>query len=338
MGLVNLPPPSDGANPHPIARANLETVLNMEVVAVPGKDGTVDTKSKSEKDARESNLLGMPKPEGSGGSAPVKEMQELVKGNPWLNNGTILALSTALKEAASLNGEIRRSSREASREQMNMISSLGKEQAELRLQSELAQAKMMETEADGHTANGAIMVATAVMMAGAFAGPKIGARVRKGNDTNLQSLRQDRDNARAALNRVQGPKTKDGEAPTTPERDAAVKNLNDKQQAYDKRNERYSNTSNLSHTLTQIVQQGMGSVKEFVEADTDYKKADIQRRKATLEHMSKMAETYEKLAQKMMQTSDDDAKNAAEQLNKFLQALEQIISTNYKTFGIGVHG
>jgi predicted nucleic acid-binding Zn-ribbon protein len=336
---VELPPPSGSSNPFVQGvNAGFEGV----VAPKPGS-GPADTIAKSGDGSNADIVLGLPRPDAA--KNVVKVPVELVKGNPWFDNQVLVALSSALREAASVNGEIRRSSREASREQMNMVASLGKEQAELRFQSEIAQALMMETEAAGHIKNGIIMLGTAVMMAAAFAGPKINTVRMKRNDVELKNLKVDRDTTRNELNHM---RNRDGTLPTKqdgtldPEVDAASQRASNAQKAYDSRKDSkgYSlaSTTQLSSTLSQMVQQGMGAVKEFSEAATDYEKATIQRRKASLEYMAKMAETFEKLAQKMMQTSDEDAKAAAEQLAKFLQALEQIISTNYKTFGIGVHG
>lgn len=253
--------------------------------------------------------------------------------NPHFKKSYQTATRMAMELAVSQQAENRRESREASLELALMALDEQLAGAEfIRLSGEV-QSEIVKNQALQHMTNGFIAVGSALMSLGTFAATKwYSGRVQK-KDSELQTFSNQKSFAQKDYD--QSVRNNDPPAVQATKKDT----LNRADQAYSNRSSALMQQSTvLTQTVTSTVQQAANAAKEFTEAATGFKEADLTKKKAMIDSFMKIAETYEKLAQKMSQTAEADSKEAADQIAKILQALDQIVSQGYKAFNIGVHG
>lgn len=284
---------------------------------------------------RKVDLSGLPPPEGS---PPPKKL----KGEKWLKSPLVI-LRQVMEQVIAAMGKVRFESEEAAMQAALWMKEEGLAQAEFGLQVREAEAKSQVAEAQQHLINGITMISAAALTVVAYGGGVARSNSRMKNDKELANLTAMRDTDRQNLNNVSGRPGVDGAPPVPPRSKEVIQERRAKLQKSDEAVSQRQNTimqdgTHFRSMLTNVISQVSESIKNFTEHDTKLELASLTREKARYEHAQKIAEVYERMAQRMMQTSDQDSKDAREQMAKFLQELDQIISANYKSFGISVHG
>lgn len=304
--------------------------------------------------------------------ARAAQLQKSIsKGNPYMKPNVLVAFRAAFEKIASQMAQVRFGSQEAGLEALDwMMEEAISSAAETRASGEL-QAQMHEARARQHMINGYAAVGTAIAMGMSYGASRVSQMGFK-NRGETKQLREVRNRSRDQLNK----RTSDAGHATRQREEIEVSNASkeragtltnqdkkalksarakervaadkkDKADSEYKRDQstyvQQKQTARQSYVTSrqianQFIEQIGKSVTEFTEAATSQHEAVLTRLKAGADAKKEMNETYKKLADVLYQATERDARDARDAIAKAFQELDQKISQQYKTFGIGVHG
>lgn len=260
-----------------------------------------------------------------------KALQSAVDGD-YLDIDSVMTLTECLIDAAEKEAQKREASRETAREGMNLGVELGRDAAAAILHAGEIEAKQHEAEAAQHFKNGLISAIGAGVSIVSFAASTGGGAIAR-NTGSAKRMGMERD---AAL------KAHEQSAASGAPKAQQQARQNDFEVKNQKYTSKMQNIDNISHQAGMMLNQSTGQIftaaSEFTKAEKEIEIAGLVRQRSYMENFRKMAETYEKVAQKMSQSADEDKRDSIDAMTKFLQALDQASSARHKAFGIGTHG